>query len=196
MACSHCCNCCPRKCFPPHRFRRRGGTSLVSGSRIIGGDEVPKSYWQHCAKCQARERAEGLKDEGQLQGYFIRRMDKFITAQGRSLVGWTEIRQGGLARSAVVMDYKGGAVESATEGHDVVMSPSPLCYFDHYQSLDYSAEPAAIGCYFTGPPPPGCSPNRASATWFLNTRVAAGLMLAGWPCWRTAGRLPATPMPA
>jgi hexosaminidase len=61
----------------------------------------------------SEERGKGLKDEDQLQSYFIRRMDQFITAQGRSLVGWTEIRQGGLTRSAVVMDYKGGAVESA-----------------------------------------------------------------------------------
>ncbi len=109
----------------------------------IGGDEVNKSHWQHCAACQAREKSENLKDEHELQSYFIRRIEKFINTRGKTLVGWSEIRQGGLARNAVVMDWIGGAVESAREGHDVVMSPTSHCYFDYSQAR--SGEPQSIG---------------------------------------------------
>lgn len=109
----------------------------------IGGDEVNKSYWEHCAACQARKKSENLKDEHELQSYFVRRIEKFINAHGKTLIGWSEIRQGGLAQNAVIMDWIGGAVESAREGHDVVMSPTSHCYFDYYQAK--SGEPRAIG---------------------------------------------------
>ncbi len=111
----------------------------------IGGDEVPKSNWQKCAKCQARMTAEGLKNEKELQSYFVRRMEKFINSKGRSLIGWSEILEGGLAQNAAVMDWIGGAVEAAGAGHDVVMTPTTHCYFDYYQSTDQAAEPRAIG---------------------------------------------------
>jgi len=88
---------------------------------------------------------EGLKKEMELESYFIRRMEKFINANQRTLVGWSEIREGGLAENAVVMDWVGGAAEAAAAGHDVVMSPLADCYFDHYQSKDHSTEPHAIG---------------------------------------------------
>jgi hexosaminidase len=113
----------------------------------IGGDEVLVDNWKHCAKCQARMREEGLTKESELEGYFIRRVEKFINAHHRRLVGWSEIREGGLAANATVMDWVGGATEAATAGHDVVMSPLADCYFDHYQSLDHSKEPFAIGGY-------------------------------------------------
>jgi hexosaminidase len=92
-------------------------------------------------------RQEGLTKESELEGYFIRRVEKIINAHQRRLVGWSEIRQGGLAADATVMDWVGGAVEAATAGHDVVMSPLADCYFDHYQSLDHAKEPHAIGGY-------------------------------------------------
>jgi hexosaminidase len=113
----------------------------------IGGDEVPVDNWKNCAKCQARMHEEGLTKESDLEGYFIRRVEKFINANHRRLVGWSEIRQGGLAANATVMDWVGGATEAAIAGHDVVMSPLNDCYFDHYQSLDHSTEPYAIGGY-------------------------------------------------
>jgi len=113
----------------------------------IGGDEVSTTNWTHCAKCQARMKQEGLGKEMDLEGYFIRRMEKFINAHRRNLIGWSEIREGGLAENAVVMDWAGGAVEAASAGHDVVMSPLADCYFDHYQSEDHSTEPYAIGGY-------------------------------------------------
>ena len=119
---------------------------LFPGKYIhIGGDEVPKATWQKCPKCQARMTAEGLKDEKELQSYFIRRIEKFINSKGRALVGWSEIVEGGLARNAVVMDWIGGGAEAASAGHDVVMSPTTHCYFDYYQSTNRAAEPRAIG---------------------------------------------------
>lgn len=113
----------------------------------IGGDEVSKENWKKCSSCSQRMTAEGLKDEHELQSYFIKRIERFLNNHKRTLVGWSEIRQGGLAKNAVMMDWIGGGLESASEGNDVVMSPGNYCYFDHYQSLDYSTEPIAIACY-------------------------------------------------
>jgi N-acetyl-beta-hexosaminidase len=109
----------------------------------IGGDEVDKGHWSRCPKCQARKKAEGLKNEHELQSYFIRRIEKFINAKGRRMVGWSEIREGGIAPNAVLTDWIGGAAESAREGHDVVMTPHGYCYFDHYQAT--TGEPGAWG---------------------------------------------------
>ncbi|HVM48343.1 MAG TPA: beta-N-acetylhexosaminidase [Candidatus Acidoferrum sp.] len=113
----------------------------------IGGDEVPKDNWKKCPRCQDRMKQEGLKTEHELQSYFIRRIEKFINSKGRTLIGWSEIREGGLAQNAVVMDWIGGAVEAAGAGHDVVMSPTKFCYLDYYQSTNHDAEPKAIGGY-------------------------------------------------
>jgi hexosaminidase len=121
---------------------------LFPGQYIhIGGDEVPKDNWQKCPRCQARMKQEGLKTEHELQSYFIRRIEKFVNAQGRNLIGWSEIREGGLAQNAVVMDWIGGAVEAASAGHDVIMSPTKSCYVDYYQSTNHATEPKAIGGY-------------------------------------------------
>jgi len=113
----------------------------------IGGDEVQKDTWKKCPRCQARIQAEGLKNEEELQSYFIRRIEKFVNAHGKTMIGWSEILQGGLAQNAVVMDWIGGGKEAASSGHDTVMTPMSHCYFDHYQSLDWSLEPRAIGDY-------------------------------------------------
>jgi hexosaminidase len=121
---------------------------LFPGAYIhIGGDEVPKDNWMKCARCQARIKQEGLKNEHELQSYFVRRIEKSINAQGRTLIGWSEIREGGLAQNAVVMDWIGGAVEAASAGHDVIMSPTGYCYLDYYQSTNHATEPKAIGGY-------------------------------------------------
>jgi hexosaminidase len=121
---------------------------LFPGKYIhIGGDEVVKSNWMHCAECQLRIKNEGLKGEHELQSYFIGRVEKIVNAQGKSLIGWSEIREGGLAPSAALMDWIGGGAESAASGHDVVMTPTKYCYFDHYQSTNRAAEPKAIGGY-------------------------------------------------
>jgi hexosaminidase len=111
----------------------------------VGGDEVPKVRWQNCVKCQARIKAEGLKGEDELQSYFIKRIEAFLSAKGKRLIGWDEILEGGLAPNATVMSWRGieGGIEAAKSGHDVVMSPTSHCYFDYYQGL--FDEPWAIG---------------------------------------------------
>jgi len=113
----------------------------------VGGDEAVKTQWQASPRAQARIRALGLKDEHELQSWFIRRMDEFLTSRGRSLVGWDEILEGGLAPNAVVMSWRGteGGIAAAQAGHDVVMTPGAYTYFDHYQSQDTVSEPLAIG---------------------------------------------------
>jgi hexosaminidase len=113
----------------------------------VGGDEVLTNNWHNCVKCQTRLKQEGLTKDIELESYFIRRMEKFINSRQRTLIGWSEIREGGLAENAAIMDWVGGATEAATAGHDVVMSPLNDCYFDHYQSRDHSTEPHAIGGY-------------------------------------------------
>ncbi len=120
--------------------------ALFPGKYIhVGGDEVPPGPWRQCPKCQAREKAENLNNERQLESYFIQRIEKFVNAHGKTLIGWSEIREGGLAKNAVIMDWIGGATEAATAGHDVVMTPQKYCYLDHYQSRDHAKEPKAIG---------------------------------------------------
>jgi hexosaminidase len=121
---------------------------LFPGKYIhIGGDEVSKSNWAACAECQLRIKTEHLEDERGLQAYFIRRIETMVNAHGKSLIGWSEIREGGIAPSATLMDWIGGGLESAASGHDVVMTPERDCYFDHYQSTNRLAEPKAIGGY-------------------------------------------------
>jgi hexosaminidase len=113
----------------------------------IGGDEVPPGPWEKDAACQALMKREGLKTPAELESWFIRRIETFVNAHGKTLIGWSEIARGGLAKNAVVMDWIGGGREAASAGHDVVMTPTAYCYFDHYQSLDHSTEPRAIGGY-------------------------------------------------
>jgi hexosaminidase len=109
----------------------------------IGGDEVPKETWKNSADCQALMKREGLKNEEELQSWFTRRIEKIVSAHGHSMIGWSEILQGGLAKNAAVMDWIGGAKEAAEAGHDVVMTPTAYCYFDFYQSTNQTAEPKA-----------------------------------------------------
>jgi hexosaminidase len=109
----------------------------------IGGDEVPKDAWKNNPACQTLMQREGLKNKEELQNWFTRRIEKFVSARGRAMIGWSEILRGGLPRNAAVMDWIGGATEAATAGHDVVMSPTAYCYLDFYQSTNYVAEPRA-----------------------------------------------------
>lgn len=116
----------------------------------VGGDEVDKKSWKNCVKCQGRMKTEQLKDEKELQSYFIRRMEKFLVSKNRKMIGWDEILEGGLAPEATVMSWQGeaGGIEAAKMGHDVIMTPGSPCYFDHYQG-DPETEPLAIGGFNT-----------------------------------------------
>jgi hexosaminidase len=125
-------------------------SALFPGKYIhIGGDEVntavKNSTWGKCPSCQARMKAYGLKNEDELQNWFMQHIEKLVTAHGKTPIGWSEIIEGGLPPNAAVMDWKGGAVEAATSGRDVVMSPTRFCYLDYYQSLDHGIEPHAVG---------------------------------------------------
>jgi len=124
--------------------------ALFPGKYIhIGGDETPKDRWKGCPKCQARIKSEGLKDENELQSYFVQRIEKYINSKGRSIIGWDEILEGGLAPNATVMSWRGevGGIEAARLHHDVVMSPYTFVYLDYYQGHQRELEPYATGAY-------------------------------------------------
>ncbi len=114
----------------------------------IGGDECPKTAWQQSEFCQQLMKKEGLKDEHELQSYFIRRAEAMLAKRGKKLIGWDEILEGGLAPTATVMSWRGveGGIAAAKAGHDAIMTPTSYFYFDYYQG-DPTTEPLAIGGY-------------------------------------------------
>jgi len=150
---------------------------LFPGSYIhIGADEVSKAYWRDCPLCQARMEHEGLNSPEQLQAYFVHRIEKFLASKGRRVIGWSEIREGGLPDNTAVMDWIGGGAEAAAAGHPAVMSPNTYCYFDYYQSRDRVGEPPASGAYLPlekvysfDPVPPGL--DSRSRTNILGTQA-------------------------
>lgn len=112
----------------------------------MGGDECPKNFWAKDPDCQALMKKEGLKDPGELQSWFVKRVEKIIHSHGKKLMGWDEILEGGLAESATVMSWRGkaGGIAAAKMGRKVVMSPSPAYYLDLYQGHP-QIEPATYG---------------------------------------------------
>lgn len=112
----------------------------------IGGDEVQKESWRQSAEAQTIMKREGLKDEDQLQSYFVRRIVRFLATKGKLTIGWDEILEGGLAPNAIVMSWRGegGGIDAARQKHKVIMTPSDYCYFDYNQG-DPKREPASIG---------------------------------------------------
>jgi hexosaminidase len=136
----------------------------------VGGDEAVKDQWKASPRIQARIQALGVKDEHDLQGWFIRRMDTFLAEHGRRLVGWDEILEEGVTPGATIMAWRGLplGVRAAQEGHDVVMALGKWTYLDHAQSLDASKEPLGIGgflpidtVYSFDPVPAELSPEQA-----------------------------------
>ncbi len=116
----------------------------------IGGDEAPKDRWKTCPDCQKRIKDNGLKDEAELQSYFVKRVEKILEAKGRKIVGWDEILEGGIAPSATIMSWRGeaGGIEAANQGHDVIMTPGDWVYLCYFQG-DSKVEPVEIGGYTT-----------------------------------------------
>ncbi|MGL4631239.1 MAG: glycoside hydrolase family 20 protein [Leadbetterella sp.] len=112
----------------------------------IGGDECPKKAWKESKFCQDLIRKEGLKNEDELQSYFIKRIDAFVSSKGRRIIGWDEILEGGLSPNATVMSWRGmkGGIEAAEQGHDVVVATTQNLYFDYYQAKAVK-EPIGIG---------------------------------------------------
>ncbi|KPI17436.1 Beta-N-acetylhexosaminidase [Actinobacteria bacterium OK006] len=117
-----------------------------SGFVHIGGDECAKDQWKRSPTAQARIRELGLADEDELQSWFVRHFDNWLSAHGRRLIGWDEILEGGLAEGAAVSSWRGyqGGVTAARAGHDVVMCPEQQVYLDHRQAAGPD-EPVPIG---------------------------------------------------
>ncbi len=125
--------------------------ALFPGKYIhIGGDEAPKIRWKESKLCQRIMKKEGLKNEEELQSWFIRRIEKFLNAHGKTMIGWDEILEGGLSPNATVMSWRGveGGIAAAKQNHDAIMTPGGYCYFDHYQA-DPATQPLAIGGFTT-----------------------------------------------
>jgi hexosaminidase len=118
----------------------------------IGGDECPKDHWSRCPVCQAKKKEENLANEEELQSYFVKRIEKFLNSNGRRLIGWDEILEGGLAPNAAVMSWRSmdGGIAAAKAGHDVVMAPTSHLYFDYPEATTplekvYTFEPIPEG---------------------------------------------------
>ena len=119
----------------------------------IGGDESPRSRWKACPLCQKRIQEEGIKEgngqskEDRLQGYFTKRVEKYLTSKGKRIIGWDELLGCDVEKSATIMSWRGAdpGAESAKQGHDVIMTPNAYLYFDYYQTKDTWNEPLGIG---------------------------------------------------
>jgi hexosaminidase len=142
---------------------------LFPGQYIhVGGDEAVKDQWKSSPQVQQRMRERGIADEHALQSYFVQRVGRFLAANGRRLIGWDEILEGGLAPDATVMSWRGidGALAAAAAGHDAVLSPWPVLYFDNRQGTG-TTEPPGRGrvidletVYRFDPMPPALPPEQ------------------------------------
>lgn len=135
----------------------------------IGGDECPKLKWKKCPKCQQKIKENGLKDEHELQGYFMKRIEKYLITKNRKAVGWDEVLEGGVSKKTTIMNWRGeqSGIAAAKEKYEVIMTPENMLYFDYYQSLDKN-EPVAAGnftplskVYGYEPIPDSLSPEQA-----------------------------------
>ncbi len=119
----------------------------------IGGDECPRDRWKTCDLCQQRIKNEGIKGEGKqtaedhLQGYFTKRVEKFLHSKGKRLIGWDELLGCDVDVTSTIMSWRGAepGAKAAKLGHDVIMTPNSPMYFDHYQTDKTNNEPLSIG---------------------------------------------------
>lgn len=112
----------------------------------IGGDECPKGQWKECPKCQAQIKKHGLKDEFELQSWFLQQITQYLKTKNRQAIAWSEILEGGIKDEVTVMSWLGEAdgVTAARQGYDAVMVPCAYLYFDYYQA-EADNEPLTIG---------------------------------------------------
>ena len=100
-----------------------------------GGDETPRHRWKECPHCQKRIQEEGLKDENELQSYFMHRVEKFLAKHNRKVIGWDEIIYGGINKSATIMLWNDkNRAKAISLGNDVILTPKFYCYMDYYQT--------------------------------------------------------------
>lgn len=119
----------------------------------IGGDESPRSRWKECPLCQKRIQDEGIKAENgqskedRLQGYFTKRVEKYLASKGKKIIGWDELLGCDVDQSATIMSWTGAepGAKGAKLGHDVIMTPNGVMYFDYYQTKQTWNEPLSIG---------------------------------------------------
>ena len=107
---------------------------LFPSNRIhIGGDETPKFRWENCEKCQKRMAQENLKDEHELQSYFIERIAKDLEKKNKSIIGWDEIIESKINSDVTIQSWRGfsGGIQAVKEGKKTIMSPTSHCYFDY-----------------------------------------------------------------
>ncbi len=175
--------------------------TLFPGTFVhLGGDEVPREEWQKCAKCKARMDSEHLQGVAELQSWFLKRMERFVNAKKRRVIGWDEILDGGLAPNAAVMSWRGtdGGLAAASAGHDVVMTPTSSLYFDYLQAQQ--GEPRGIGgfvpleqVYAYDPVPAGLAPANLAhvlgAQGNLWTEYIPNLAHAEYMLWPRSGAL-------
>ena len=152
----------------------------------IGGDESPRDRWKVCPRCQQRIADLGLKTEGgqskedKLQGYFTKRVEKFLASKGKRIIGWDELLGCDVDTTATIMSWTGAepGAKGARLGHDIIMSPNTPMYFDHYQTKQTWSEPLAIGgfspvekVYAFEPVAEGLTPQQASHIWGVQANV-------------------------
>jgi len=158
----------------------------------MGGDENAKNNWEKSANVQALMKKEGLKNQNEVQSYFVRRVQKIINSKGKKMMGWDEILEGGLSGDAAVMSWRGiaGGIEAAKQGHKVVMSPNQYNYIDFYQG-ELSAEGKVYGglrmkkTYSFDPIPEGVDPNlilgNQGNQWTEQLQTMRNVQYMTWP---------------
>ncbi len=158
----------------------------------MGGDENAKNNWEKSANVQALMKKEGLKNQNEVQSYFVRRVQKIINSKGKKMMGWDEILEGGLSGDAAVMSWRGiaGGIEAAKQGHKVVMSPNQYNYIDFYQG-ELTAEGKVYGglrmkkTYSFDPIPEGVDPNlilgNQGNQWTEQLQTMRNVQYMTWP---------------
>ena len=124
--------------------------ALFPGEYIhIGGDEAPRDMWKECPHCQQRIKENNLKNEAELQSYVNGRIEEHLKKNGRKLIGWDEILEGGVSQDATIMSWRGteGGIAAAKKGNYVIMTPGSHCYLDYRQTTDRKDELDSNGAY-------------------------------------------------
>lgn len=139
----------------------------------IGGDEAPKDQWKVSPTAQKIMKDNQLRNENELQSYFIRRVEKLVNERGKKIIGWDEIQEGGLSPTATMMVWRGwvknAAAPALAQGNTIIMTPNSHFYFDYAQGPRPNApEYETINddqltwqrVYAYNPIPLGCTPDK------------------------------------
>lgn len=103
----------------------------------LGADEVEKTNWKKCPDCQKRMKDNDLKTEEELQAWFVHAMEKYFNENGKQMIGWDEILEGGLSPTATIMWWRNwhpqSVPQATAQGNQVIMSPNANFYLDVQQ---------------------------------------------------------------